>query len=452
MPVRVLFVVPYPPSLIRVRPYNLIRQLSARGHQVTVATLWTTQQEREEAQALKRHCSEVVSVRLPRQRSAWNCLAALLTQTPLQAVYCWSPVLSDHIARLAPHVDVVHVEHLRGVRYGLQAVRRLAVRQQAAAAGGQRVPVVWDSVDCISYLFQQAVKNSRSRKARLLTRLEAERTRRYEAWLIRQFDRVLVTSQADSQAMHDLAAGLRVPMAGGARSIPVSVLPNGVDLDYFTPSNEPRDAATLVFTGKMSYHANVTAALYLVHEIMPHVWARRPDVRVCLVGKDPPREIRALAQTDQNGMGADERCSPWRGRVIITGTVPDIRPYLRRATLAVAPVPYGAGIQNKVLEAMACGTAVVASPQAASALAICPNRDLVVAEGARPFAHALLALLDDRERRQQLERDGRSYVEAHHHWQTVAADLEAIYQSTQESAAHVHARKNSSHEVIYAST
>jgi hypothetical protein len=115
--------------------------------------------------------------------------------------------------------------------------------------------------------------------------------------------------------------------------------------------------------------------------------------------------------------------------VTVTGIVPDIRPYLRRATLAVAPVPYGAGIQNKVLEAMACGTSVVASPQAISALAIQPGRDLVVAEGVEGFARAVLALLDDPARRAELGQAGRAYVEAHHAWDAVAAQLVGIYQA-----------------------
>ena len=120
----------------------------------------------------------------------------------------------------------------------------------------------------------------------------------------------------------------------------ITVLPNGVDLDYFCPSPEPRRPATVVISGKMSYHANVTAALHLVEGIMPLVWRERPGVKVTIVGANPPRPIRQLAQR-------------FPGQVEVTGTVPDVRPYLRRASLAAAPVPYGAGIQNKVLEAMA---------------------------------------------------------------------------------------------------
>jgi glycosyltransferase involved in cell wall biosynthesis len=155
---------------------------------------------------------------------------------------------------------------------------------------------------------------------------------------------------------------------------------------------------------------------------MPHVWAQRPEVTVWIVGKDPPREIRQSAIRNPG--------YPLGAAIRVTGTVPDIRPYLRRATLAVAPVPYGAGIQNKVLEALACGTPVVASPQAVSALEVRAGRDVVVAEGAEAFARAVLALLDDAGRRLALGEAGRAFVERYHSWEAVAARLEAIYQST----------------------
>jgi glycosyltransferase involved in cell wall biosynthesis len=244
-----------------------------------------------------------------------------------------------------------------------------------------------------------------------MTRLELGRTSRFEPQLLAQFAHTLVTSPADRAALVELAVAAGKDNAGDA----VSVLPNGVDLEYFTPDDEARLPATLVFSGKMSYHANVTAAQHLVREIMPRIWAQRPDVRVWIVGKDPTREVVALAhETGDAG-------------VAVTGTVPDIRTYLRRATLAVAPVPYGAGIQNKVLEAMACGAPVVASGQAVSALTAQDGRDLLVAGDNAEFAQLVLALLDAPARRGTLSCAGRLYVEQNHAWPQIVADLEQVY-------------------------
>ncbi|RPJ84587.1 MAG: hypothetical protein EHM13_03715, partial [Acidobacteria bacterium] len=292
---KILFVVPYVPSLIRVRPYQLIRHLSARGHEVRVATVWTDQRERAEAEDLKHHCHEVRAFHLPPTGSLLNCVKALATGEPLQAYYSWSPELAAAVVDMASRADLVHVEHLRGSRYAL-AVRRATDR-----------PVVWDSVDCISYLFEQAVAQQSYGFGRLVNQLELPRTRRHEALLSRSFDRIVITSDTDRRNMLALPPipappGWPVALlpAEGRSSQPdgqpvIRVVPNGVDTSYFTPNGDSRDEASLVFSGKMSYHANAAAAERLLSRVMPLVWARRPDVRLTIAGKDPPRRLLRLA-------------------------------------------------------------------------------------------------------------------------------------------------------------
>jgi len=345
----------------------------------------------------------------------------------LQAVYSVHPQLMRKLESiLAEHKpDLVHVEHLRGAQYGLHLRSNVMGFSQATA----RIPIIWDSVDCISHLFQQAAQHSRSVQGRVMTRLDLPRTRRYEGWLVHQFDRVLVTSPADKAALAQLAVqanGQSVGINGGKVCHEIDeklqVLPNGVDLEYFAANNTCLDCTRVVFTGKMSYHANVTAAKYLVEEIMPLVWARRPDAELWIVGKDPSTQVRMLA-SDKASYPID---AP-QGRVIVTGSVPDIRPYLYQAAVAVAPIVYGAGIQNKVLEAMACGTPVVASQQAASALDVENGRELLVAKDAPSFAEAIVSLLDNPQRRKELSQTGRNYVEETHSWYYASAALEQVY-------------------------
>jgi glycosyltransferase involved in cell wall biosynthesis len=216
----------------------------------------------------------------------------------------------------------------------------------------------------------------------------------------------LVTSQVDRQAFQAL-------LPAGASQPCIDVVPNGVDLQRFTPGPfEDRAAQTLVVSGKMSYHANVAMVLYLVDEVMPRVWAHMPEARLDLIGKDPPQEIQAL--------GADPR-------IRVTGYVADMRPYLAGAAAAAAPLTYGAGIQNKVLEAMACGTPVVTTPLAVTALAAVPGKEILVGANAELFAQEVLHLLQDRSFRRQVGEAGRAYVETHHDWQRVATLLEHIY-------------------------
>ncbi len=393
MVMEVLFVVPYAPNLVRTRPYNFIRYLTERGNRVTVLTLWTNEQEETDLAQLEQIAHRVWALPMPAWRSLWNSLLALpYGDKPLQSVYSWQPDLLSFLNGGATF-DVVHVEHLRGSRYGLY------FKQQA------QWPVVWDSVDCISHLFRQAAVSSESMMGRWRSRFELKRTERYEGWLVNQFDRVLVTSAIDGQALSSLSNN------GAAKRI--SVLPNGVDVDYFSPDTAvPREKDTIIVSGKMSYHANITMTMYLVNEIMPHVWARRPDIKLWIVGKDPTREIRALGE---------------HTAVTVTGTVPNLRDYLRRATVAATPIPYGAGVQNKVLEAMSCATPVVTTPQAIAALDVVPGRDILVAEEPKAYAQTLLDLMDNPQQQQQLGQSGRNFIETQHHWNSIVAQLETIY-------------------------
>ena len=397
----ILFVVPYVPNLIRVRPYNLIKYLAGRGHRLTVVTVWSDEKERADLENLKPYCHHLEAVHLSQARSIWNCLMTVPTSSPLQSAYCWTPgVTTSMVSRFGESYgkkvfDVAHVEHLRGAQYGLYLKNNHPT-----------LPVVWDSVDCISLLFQQAAQRSNKRFNRWLTQFELNRTKRYEGWLLKQFDRTVVTSPADRDAFVSLNNGI-------LDKFTPSVIPNGVDLAYFTKGKyESREPATLVISGKMSYHANVTMVMHFLNDILHRIRASRPDVKVLIVGKDPPREIIAMGDSEE---------------VIVTGTVSDIRPYLQKATIAIAPLTYGAGVQNKVLEAMACATPVVASPKAVSALEPKFGLDLLVAEDPVSFADAVLQLLGDPSRLQQLGYNGRKFVENYHRWEVIAAQMEGIY-------------------------
>jgi len=413
----ILFITPYVPNAIRVRPYELLRTLAQRGHRLTLATLWQQESERQELAQLATLGIEIIAQPLPTWRTVWNCAQSVPRRTPLQAAYAWHPQLARQLTHLVQQrpFDLIHVEHLRGARYGLHLKALFAQPTPHPTSP----PIIWDSVDCISHLFTQAAARSRSRRGRLMTHLELGATERYEGWLAHQFARVLVTSQADQVALARLAQ-----QQAGPSSTPVpvpTILPNGVDLERFPLSTQERAPATLVFSGKMSYHANITAALHLVQEIMPLVWQQQPTVRVQIVGKDPPPAIRALATASADGQRVVE----------VTGTVPALQPYLQQATVAVAPLLYGAGIQNKVLEAMACGAPVITSSQAAAGMQAQVGQELLVADGATAFAATILQLLGAPAQRQRLGQAGRSYVERVHAWPTIVAQLETIYEEAQ---------------------
>ena len=391
---RVLFIAPYLPSLIRVRPYNLIKHLAEHGHQITLLALMPPGEDAGGLADLRQWCHAVETAPLPRWRTLWNGLTAIPSQTPFQAAYSRSPEMAALIRQTVSNTqfDVVHLEHLRGA-------------ELSRALNG--TPVVFDSVDSISLLFEQVQQAGPTLKSRLLARLDLARTRRYEGRLLQRFQRVLVTSPRDKEMLANLSPA-------DSYSDRLVVLPNGVDLDYFTPLDVQREPETVVFTGKMSYHANIAAALDLATRIMPQVWRHYPQAKLVLAGKDPSPELQALT--------ADSR-------ITVTGTVPDLRPYLARAGVAVSPIRYGVGIQNKVLEAMAMGTPVVSTPQAVSALQIRAGQEALVGDTPQALGAAITRLLSETELRAQVGQAGRRYVETHHDWRVIAVKLTDVYRA-----------------------
>lgn len=402
---RLLYIVPYAPTPIRTRPFHLLEHLFRQGHVITLATLAGDAPEAASLAEWRAKGIQVLSASLPRLRSGWNIARALLTTAPLQAAFCWQPSLMSQIRKAIETTafDLIQVEHLRGAWYGMNAQKELDTL-------GRATPVLWDSVDCITRLFEQTQRMSARRMSRWLTRFELGRTRPFESMLARRFTRTLVVSENERDAFCQML---------DSDDERVSVVPNGVALDYFFPQGVLRDRATILLTGKMSYHANVTAALYLLDEIMPRVWQTFPEARVCLAGQNPPSELRERANE----------------RIEITGYVPDLRIYLSRATVACAPLLYGAGTQNKVLEAMACGTAVVATPQALAALNTQSEQDVLVGENAEQLSAQLTRVLGDSGLRTGLEQNGRRYVQVNHPWEKSARVLETIYTQALQDVA-----------------
>jgi glycosyltransferase involved in cell wall biosynthesis len=308
---------------------------------------------------------------------------------PLQAAYCRSPELTRRFHRLLEQesFDVVHIEHLRAGYLGLNAP--------------QTMPLVFDAVDSISLLLRRTLRASHSLRQRVIAAIDLRRTEALEATLLERFHHTVVTSSEDREALVRLRPGAAV-----------SVVSNGVDGDYFQPDPRPTEPATIVLSGKMSYHANVSAALHLVHDVFPLVRALRPDARVRIVGSNPPPEVRKLAEDPS---------------VTVTGYVEHVPEAIGTATVAACPVTVKVGIQNKILEAMALGVPVVSTRAGATGLGAQAGRDLLVADNAPQFAEHVCRLMDDVDLRHRVGTSGRRYVENHHTWPAATRDLLESY-------------------------
>jgi VanZ family protein len=229
-----------------------------------------------------------------------------------------------------------------------------------------------------------------------LYRRESRAVRQLEQDAIVNCDTVLVVSQAESEEL-------------SAYSKKIGVLSNGVDTDYFVPNtNYPSDEVSLVFTGTMDYRPNIEGVCWFVREVWPELKRQIPELVFYIVGRDPTRAVKGLA----NCPGVN-----------VTGSVPDVRPYLSRARVAVCPLNIARGVQNKVLEAMAMGKAMVASKPALEGLELEVGREILQADSVQQWQQTIVELLSQDTLREGLEKRARKCVEERYSWSARMAPL-----------------------------
>jgi polysaccharide biosynthesis protein PslH len=242
--------------------------------------------------------------------------------------------------------------------------------------------------------------------------LEARRLAQCEGRAAACADRLLLVSDIEADCLRR-----RLPAA------PVSVVPNGVDTEYFTPASDAAGAAEpgIVFVGALDYRPNVDAVLFFLDQVWPALRARLPAATFTAVGHRPSAGLQAAAR--RAGAG-----------VRVAGSVADVRPYLHAAAVFAAPLRFGRGTKNKVLEAMAAGVPVVASRVAVDGLAVRDGSDVLLAETAGEHADALFALLRDAPRRRALAASALDYVRRSHRWDQLLRDLDACLESVVRGA------------------
>lgn len=398
---RVLFVVPNVPSPIRPRPLYFIRRL-ASTHELSVICLASNEADERFLSDLRQYCHSLEVIRLSPWRSFANCLLALFSANSLRCAYFYSSSLREQVrARVeADEVDLIHAEHLKSLPTIEDALRK--------------VPIVFDAVDCLSMLEWRRRRVTRNPFVKLFSWIEQKKLARMECKAVRQCSRATISSSVDRKAY---------PIPDGVQE-KIDVVPNGVDLENFGFQQFEPQKDVLVFCAKLDYFPNEDAALYLARHIWPVIKARRPELRLEIVGSRPSTILRRLDGKDN---------------IRVIASVPDVRPYLARAWVALCPIRIRAGIQNKLLEAMALGVPLVAAPVCLEGLQVEPGKHLLVADGPDQFASAVELLLDNVTLRDKLTQAGRAYVERNHNW---VKSIEALSNSYTAAIADFKADRN----------
>jgi len=382
---RILFVAarfPYPVLKgDQVRAYHQLRLLGAR-HDITLVAFADRPVTAEERAHVAQFCREIVIVPISRIDMALALARHCRSPLPLQAVVYQTPAMTAALSeQLARGFDLIHVQLARMAEHAI----------------GSGTPCVVDLIDALSLNMSRRANEKRGLPAAIAA-LEARRMRGYERRLCETVSQLSVVSPIDRSAIGSYAN--------------LTVNGNGVDLDAFRFSRRGRQANALVFTGNMSYFPNVNAVRWFAHEVFPLIVRVVPTATFTIVGTNPAREVSALA-----GRG-----------ITVTGHVPDVRTYLARATAAVVPMRAGTGMQNKVIEAMACGTPIVATGYALGGIGAEDGRSVMIGRDAAHFATQTIRLLREPALRDRIAREGRLLVERDHSWERSVRDLEALYE------------------------
>ena len=395
---------PYPPHRgDRIRSYNFIKQLS-KQHAVTLVYFAESETDIESAKHLEPFCERIEWVRFHRSFARLNAGVHCLSKHPLQLHYWYAPQMQRRINELLTQerFELIHAQLFRMGQYVtevqgptkvLDLCDSLALNLSRRAELESNPWLAKIKLDCTP--------------KRFLVKLEEKRVRRYEVDIMKAFDCGTVVARFD-----------RDYLLAQDDTLNLSIVPMGVDLGYFQPNPITQPAPMLLFTGTMNYFPNTDAVIYFCDEVFPRIRERHPKACFYVVGNHPSEPVKRLEA--QEG-------------VTVTGYVPDVRPYFEKASVFVAPLRAGSGIQTKNLEAMAMGVPVVTTSVGAMGLEADIGKELLVADTPADFAEQVIHLLDNTCLRKTLAQTARTRVENSYSWEAIGARLKHVYAQAGET-------------------
>lgn len=410
MRMNILVIYPYIPYPIDrgtyQRVFHLLRAL-ARDHTVDLLALAEKGERVEHRGVFEEFCRNVTFV--PFEHPRWPRLFPNRLSHPLPTtIRHWRlPEVAEAIrAKLAQNsYDLVHVCDIVMAQYFLHEHRHLPL-----CVDRSRVDLQFQE--------EQFKRMPAGLKSTLLHQEQIWKLRRFERQVARRTALQVVCGPDDEEF-------IRTEIS---LDVPVQVVTNGVDLDFFRPdaTPEPRDEKpTVLFCGAMDYMPNMDALRWYFGDIHERLLRRVPDLRVLIVGKSPADEVRAYAELPG---------------VVVTGGVPDVRPYYRRAWAQIVPLRVGGGTRLKIPESMAVGTPVISTTIGAQGLALTHGKDILLADTAEMFAHYTERMLNDPALRQKIETHGMQTCRARFGWPGLGRQLSATYehQFIKHIACHEH--------------
>lgn len=370
----------------KLRAYNQLKHLS-KNHDIILCALNDSPIYPKAIKQLKPYCSAIEIIDIPKSAIYFNLLWKLFfSRTSLQVSYFYHKRAQKKINRLIDkhQPDHIYCQLIRVASY----VKDIPIKKTL------------DYMDALARGMERRIERSPIYLKPFL-KIETNRLKIFEHEIFDYFDNKTIISDQDRKLIVHV------------RNDEIAVIPNGVDFDKFYPMDVPRKF-DLIFTGNMSYPPNVMAAEYLVREIMPLVWKHNPDIKVALVGANPSNRVKVLGSS----------------KVTVTGFVEDINEYYSSASVFIAPMQIGTGLQNKLLEAMAIQLPCITSTLANNALGATNEENILIADQPEEYSEKINRLLSDRELSQRIAKNGHYFVKSIYNWEATTRKLEEIIVNT----------------------
>ena len=377
---------PYPPNRgDRLRTYHLLRHLS-QEHEITLVSFVNSREEAQLGRKLDEFCREIHLIVRPALRSLAAVIGNIWRPQPMQLLYYRSHMMR-HL------VDKV----LAGEKYDVAYIHLF--RMAPYVVNHPELYRIVDLTDVISSEISASLPY-RAWASRVVYRQEQLRIAEYERRVVGWADEAWLISERDKLKLAEFR-----PQTNLHR------IPNGVDLIRFFPADYKKPANTMLFVGHMGVFRNIDAVMYLVNEIMPRVRREIPDIQLKIVGAGTSQQLRDLEK---------------HAGVTVMGYVSDLNGQLNQSTVFVAPIRFSAGIQNKILEAMAAGVAVVTTSNVNEGISALPGQEILVGDSTKDLADIIVRVLSNEPFRLRLSLAGRAFVEKRFSWQTAVDRLRQI--------------------------
>lgn len=379
---------PYPPFRgDKLKIYNLCKRLSAK-HELHLICFSENASDLQYKAELENIFKSITIVPLPKIKSYVNVLLGLFGKLPLQVNYFKSRRFQLALDQLLKQetFDAIHVQHLRMAQFAQQI---------------QSTYTILDLPDAFSLYWKRRLQVPRNVLSKVLDAIESKRVIAYEKAILNDFDLNLVCSKEDLTFLKQ------------HHSVDhIALLPNGVDTTVFKSDNHDYShSETLLFTGNMDYAPNVDAVQYFCKDILPIILAQKPSVKFIIAGQRPIDSVKQLANK----------------HVEVTGFIPELSTMYDQASVVVAPLRFGAGTQNKVLEAMSMGIPVVCSNIGFEGLGIKDGEGAFMRTDAIGFAQQVIDLLNDAHLRQSTGQKGAAIIRSQFSWDEIAVQLENYF-------------------------